>query len=427
MAYATKRGPKKYTGYYRDVLGKRRSVGTFPTRAEALAAAVNAQRYPSRIHAGSTEDRTYSDYVQSWLKTDEDITRGTKRGYEGSMRKWVLPIIGHLRVAEITPRVVKALLTELAEQGVSAHMRQQCKAAIGSSFKPLVPEVVQYNPTHGVKVKLPPTKEFDLLTPEEFRKIVDAMPDEGCKLFARFLAVTGARFGEATEMRVKDFNFRTNKISIVRRVTAPSAEAAKGSRFEVVPGTKAGQDRGRHLPLPAPFMEEVQDWVSKHGLKAEDLVFSRSLIAHVTYADDRLPEGETFMVGKREFQHGTPYAYTGGKCRCPLCLTAVREYRRELARRKGVPTQKRTNITGHLSNDQWRRIWNKAIEESGIGWHPRTHDLRHACATQMVADGISLKEVMARLGHSQITTTARYQHRVEIEMGKAVESVSAFL
>jgi integrase len=427
MAYATKRGPRKYTGYYRDVLGKRRSVGTFETRNEALDAARYAERYPSRVFTGATEDRTYADYVLTWLKTDEDITSGTKRGYESAMGKWILPIIGHLRVSEITPRVVKALLGELAEQGLSAHMRQQCKAAIGSSFKPLVPDVMLHNPTHGIRVKVPPPKEFDLLTPEEFKKIVECLPDAGSKLFARFLAVTGARFGEATEMRVKDFNFRQNKISIVRRVSTPSATSAKGSRFEVIPGTKAGQDRGRHLPLPAGFMTEVENWIREHGLQAEDLVFSRSLIARVSYADDRLPTESTFMVGTREFCHGTPYAYTGGGCRCPHCLTAVREYRRGLARRNGIPTQTRTNITGHLANDQWSRIWRKAVEASGIGWKPRTHDLRHACATQMIADGISLKEVMSRLGHSQMSTTARYQHRVEIEMGKAVESVSAFL
>jgi integrase len=427
MAYATKRGPKKYTGYYRDVLGKRKSVGTFETKNAALDAARYAERYPGRVFTGATEDRSYSEYVHHWLKTEEDITSGTKRGYESAMIKWILPIIGHLRVAEITPRVVKALLAELAEQGMSPWMRQQCKAAIGSSFKPIVPEVVMHNPAHGIRVKLPPSKEFDLLTPVEFKRIVDCLPDEGSKLFARFLAVTGSRFGEATEVRVKDFNFRLNKVSIVRRVAAPSAGSANGSRFEVIPGTKAGQNRGRHIPLPAGFMDEVMDWVREHQLKSEDLVFSRSLIARVSYADDRLPDGPTFMVGTREFRHGTPYAYTGGGCRCPECLTAVREYRRDLARRKGVPTQKRTNITGHLANDQWARIWRKAVEESGIGWKPRTHDLRHACATQMIADGISLKEVMSRLGHSQMATTARYQHRVEIEMGKAVESVSAFL
>lgn len=427
MAYVTKRGPKKYTAYYRDVLGKRRSAGTFESRKEAMAAAVDAERNPSRIHARSTEDQVYADYVKAWLRADEDITLGTKRGYESAMRKWILPLIGHLRVSEINPRVVKAALAELAAMGVSAHMRQQCKAAIGSSFRPLVPEVIQYNPTHGVKVYLPPTKEFDLLTPEEFKKIVRKLPNEGSKLFARFLAVTGARYGEATEIRVKDFSLRTNKVSIVRRVSAPSATAARGSRFEVIPGTKAGQNRGRHLPLPAGFVKEIERWIAKNKLKSDDLVFSRSLIAEVTYADDRIPDGPTFMKGKREFTHGTAYAYTGGGCRCNDCLAAVREYRRGLRRRKGIPKKTRTNITGHLSNDQWRKIWIKAVEASGIGWSPRTHDLRHACATQMVADGISLKEVMARLGHTQMATTARYQHRVEIEMGRAVESVSAFL
>jgi integrase len=427
MAYAAKRGPRRYTGYFRDALGRRRSVGTFSTKAEALAAAVDAERHPGRMLSLNTEDRTYAEYVKSWLKSEDDITVGTKRGYESSMRKWILPLIGHLRVSEINPRVVKAMLAELSERGVSPHMRQQCKAAIGSSYRPLVPDLIPYNPTHGVRVNLPPAKEFDLLKPEEFKRIVECLPSQGQKLFAQFLATSGARFGEATEMRVKDFNFRANKISIVRRVSAPSATTAKGSRFEVLPGTKAGQDRGRHLPLPTSLMQAIEQWIKENSLCQEDLVFSRSLIAEVTYADDRIVEGDTFMKGKREFRHGTPYAYTGGDCRCNRCLTAVRSYRQGLRRRQGIKVRKRTNITGHLSNDQWNHIWRKAIKAAGIGWYPRTHDLRHACATQMIADGISLKEVMARLGHTQMATTARYQHRVEVEMGKAVESVTAFL
>lgn len=427
MAYVTKRGPKRYTGYYRDILGKRRSIGTFETKAEALAEALEAERHPHKMHARSSEVQTYRDYVKTWLKTDEVTTKGTRRGYESSMRKWILPIIGHLRVDEINTRVVKALLTELADKGVSNSMRAQCKAAIGSSFNPLVPDVVAVNPAHGLKVPLPPPKEYDLITPEDFRKIVDCLPSVGTKLFARFLAVTGARFGEATEMRVKDFNFRTNKIAIVRRVASPSATAANGSRFEVLPGTKAGSSRGRYLPMPASFMKEMQEWIEDNELQHDDLVFSRHLIANVQYTNDKMPDSPTFMVGSREFKHGTPYAYTGGGCRCNVCLVAVRKYRQNLRRRKGMKVRAQTNITGHLANDQWRKIWRKAIKDSKIGWYPRTHDIRHACATQMVADGISLPEVMARMGHSQLATTARYQHRVASEMGRAVESVSAFL
>jgi len=89
--------------------------------------------------------------------------------------------------------------------------------------------------------------------------------------------------------------------------------------------------------------------------------------------------------------------------------------------------ERSANTTGHLANDQWRKIWRKATKESGIGWYPRTHDIRHACATHLVASGVSITEVMDRLGHRNIETTLRYQHRVDKMSSKAAESLENFI
>jgi integrase len=40
----------------------------------------------------------------------------------------------------------------------------------------------------------------------------------------------------------------------------------------------------------------------------------------------------------------------------------------------------------------------------------RFHDLRHTCASLLLANGVSLKDIQAWLGHSDIQTTARYAH-----------------
>jgi integrase len=44
----------------------------------------------------------------------------------------------------------------------------------------------------------------------------------------------------------------------------------------------------------------------------------------------------------------------------------------------------------------------------------RLHDLRHTCATLLLEQGVALKIVSERLGHSSITITAdAYQHATE--------------
>jgi integrase len=86
-----------------------------------------------------------------------------------------------------------------------------------------------------------------------------------------------------------------------------------------------------------------------------------------------------------------------------------------------------TNVTGHLPNDTWRKIWRKAVDAAGLDWYPRPHDLRHAYATNLVADGVSLPETKDLLGHSNVITTMKYQHAVDRQRSKAVKAVSKFI
>lgn len=45
----------------------------------------------------------------------------------------------------------------------------------------------------------------------------------------------------------------------------------------------------------------------------------------------------------------------------------------------------------------------------------RVHDLRHTCATLLLLDGATIREVMDQLGHSSITTTANiYGHVLDV-------------
>jgi integrase len=58
----------------------------------------------------------------------------------------------------------------------------------------------------------------------------------------------------------------------------------------------------------------------------------------------------------------------------------------------------------------------------------RFHDLRHAFATLTLADGRSVKEVQALMGHSVATTTLNiYAHQVEGAGREVVESLTASL
>lgn len=59
----------------------------------------------------------------------------------------------------------------------------------------------------------------------------------------------------------------------------------------------------------------------------------------------------------------------------------------------------------------FRKVWDIAIERSGLDPRPTVHDLRHTGASWLIADGKSLAFIQARLGHESITTTVNtYGH-----------------
>lgn len=62
-------------------------------------------------------------------------------------------------------------------------------------------------------------------------------------------------------------------------------------------------------------------------------------------------------------------------------------------------------------NNFRRRYWKPALTTAGLPDRLRFHDLRHTCASILIAQGAHPKEIQARLGHASIMTTMdRYGH-----------------
>lgn len=433
MPYIVKRKNDRFTGYYRDNRGKVRSAGTYNSEAEAMLRAADKEGTGAPPAKRIREDErlgTLNQWVNKWLPNEEGINPLTKIGYDGNLRRHILPILGDLKMDEITSDDVADMLSALKAKGVGSGVRAQCKAALGRSFKPLVPRRLPVNPTHGVRIDLQPPKTFDLLQPEEFQKIYNSLGDGGPKLFALFLVMSGTRFGEATEVRLHDVNFRTREIKIVRRVIEVYAKGVSSrNRFQVLEGTKAGYQYGRTVVLPESFFVSLRTWVEINRLTDRDLLFSKRLMTPWDAGDvPAIEPGEKFTANGTTYQHGTAYGYSSGGCRCEDCRIALRHYRRQ--RRSAVAnaaSKRGINTTGHMPNDKWGRLWRSAIDEAGIGWYPRTHDLRHACATHLVNSGVSIFEVKEILGHRNIETTLKYMHRVDRMRSKAVDALGDFL
>lgn len=102
------------------------------------------------------------------------------------------------------------------------------------------------------------------------------------------------------------------------------------------------------------------------------------------------------------------------RCRCDHCRATYATYRaarRDAGKDNPRATRALSDPSGHLSRNWFRRhIWQPALAAADLDPGIRTHDLRHAHASWLLAGGADLQSVKERLGHGRITTTETYLH-----------------
>ncbi len=92
---------------------------------------------------------------------------------------------------------------------------------------------------------------------------------------------------------------------------------------------------------------------------------------------------------------------------------------------QNVPTPERVLFPGyrgkHLSARQLSRLFLETARTAAISKPVTLHTLRHSFATHLLERGVDIRVIQALLGHSKLTTTARYA-RVATGMIAAVDS-----
>lgn len=427
--YVEQKPNGRWMARYRDEHGKWRSAGVFDAKKEAEEAALYAElgagtATSQQIAATGTGVLTLRKYFYStWVPNATQHPR-TVVGYETLYRVHIDSILGTKDVRQITQSEVRRALRSIAGTG-SPHLASRSKAVLGAVYRTLIEEdIVEENPTRGVTVKSPDAKPFRPLEKEEFALILEKLKTDELRFFAKFLITTGMRYGEASEVRVYDYNDSRREILLTRSATLMPKRQENGSRIVVKEATKSGFNRV--IPVSKAFDEALRDFISTHQLGYENLLFGReTMFPEIRVVRERTSPGDVFKDGNRTYRHGTTYAYNEGKCRCELCTEARMVYKRRYTYVNRDP-QKFPPME-HMDYHSWKKAWNEAAQDAGLSWRPRTHDLRHSNATALLSGKVDIFEVMQRLGHRNLTTTQKYLHRMRESQERAAEIGDQFL
>jgi integrase len=285
-------------------------------------------------------------------------------------------------------------------KGASAWTIQYCKYSIlNSIFTTAVQEdrVITFHPSRGVRTPTVPSKPRQIITPEQFDAIYQALPDADIQLLVETAVESGLRWGELTELRAKDLAFTTRILTVSRKVIEVNSKfQPDGRRFAIKQYPK--DKEYRRLKLSAQQVQKIEAHVRTEGLGHGDLLFARRArrpsAPQLSVVLDPASLGLTEPNEKgRRYRHGTLSAYTASRCRCEHCRAASAAYcaKRRAQGSDGARTPRVIESDEHIPRNWFRRsIWTPTCEAADLGFKPRVHDLRHAHASWLQGRGVAL-------------------------------------
>ena len=142
--------------------------------------------------------------------------------YQGNLDRWIYPALGELKMPDITPANISALLLSMQSQGKAHATCVKVYTILHSLFKmAYMSDVVPINPMDKVERPKPrknelKEKDVEAYTIEEVQRIFAPLENEPLKWRAllRLLIDTGIRRGECCGLRWQDVDFKANTITI---------------------------------------------------------------------------------------------------------------------------------------------------------------------------------------------------------------------
>jgi integrase len=414
-----KDGSARYTAYYDDIRGARRSAGTYPTRKAADRA---WQRAEAKVAEGRAGDpargrQTFRRYVEAEWLPNHVMEASTREGYTYSIYAHIMDTFGPMRMIDILPIHVRDWITSLGTKHLSPSTIRLNKTILSAIFTTaLNDQVTVLHPCKGVKTPPVPRQPLRIITPEEFERFHRSLPDAETRLMVETGIESGLRWGELSELRARDLDIPNRLLTVSRAVVELTPRHhPEGARFLVKAYPK---DREwRRLRLGTPVVTAIESHIEQQRLGPDDLLFSYAPPPRRSRHDAAEEPSPTEFTEPNEhgrrYRHGTLSGYSAGRCRCSHCRRAYARYRAQRrASGQDSPREPRSWTTdGHIPRRWFREtIIKPALSRACIDVDIKMQALRHAHASWLLAGGADLQVVKERLGHGSIATTERYLH-----------------
>lgn len=162
-------------------------------------------------------DATVAEWGERWLAS-LGVRHGTLKNYENTVRGYVVPRLGHVRLAALTAHDVEAAARKWADACGPNTVRQHV-THLGVMLNAAVRAgLIARNPAAAMRKPRRVRKKVDPFTPAELAAILAAATDPRARPVA-LLAATGCRLGEALALDVPDYDPAAGTVAITKTAT----------------------------------------------------------------------------------------------------------------------------------------------------------------------------------------------------------------
>ena len=318
-------------------------------KAEAELARLRAEFEPPKEVGDLSSDMLFADYLLEWLEIAKGrLAVATYSSYAAMIKKPVGPYFRqrNLTLRELEARHLQMFYSEMLRK-VKPNTVIHYHAIIHSALKYAVKtDMLVQNVAD--KVDRPKKNSFQpvFLSAEEMQKMFEALRGTKLELPVLVAAFYGFRRGEVLGLKWDAIDFERGTISVIRTVTTITLD---GKQTEIEQQSAKTKSSLRTLPLIGSFREYF------------------------------LQVKEAQELNKQVCGNCYNYEYDG--------FVFVDE----------LGERMRAN---YLTS-----AFPKFLENHGLR-RMRFHDLRHTCASLLLSNGISMKQIQIWLGHSTFSTTA---------------------
>ena len=367
---------------YRDENGKRKTpwistnlpVKGNKKRAENFMMDVRRNFVPPNVQqieereAMQKGDILFTDFLLKWLRVAKSTVKlTTYASYEMMATRIIIPYFEtlNIKLKELTTEDIQEFYSAQLER-VSANTVIHYHAVIHRALKYAVKiKTIQSNP--AVNVERPRKEKFigSFYDKKEINTLFDIIQGHPLEVAIKLAAFYGLRREEIIGLKWTAIDFENNTLTIQHTVTECNLD---GKHIEVASDTAKTDSSLRTMPLVTNF--------------------------------------RAMLLAKKEKQEH--YRKLCGRSYCKEYLDYI--FVNEMGER----------WKPRYLSDGFKRI----LEQNGLR-RIRFHDLRHTCASLLLANNVPMKKIQEWLGHSDFSTTANiYAH---LDFQSKISSAEAML